>query len=49
LQLEKSSGSTETQDFLVPNEPIAVDTATDAFKVTIDKVERVAGLIFSSK
>jgi endonuclease G, mitochondrial len=49
LRLEKSSGSTDTQAFLVPNEPITTNTAIDSFKVNLDKIERVAGSIFSSK
>ena len=48
LHLEKSSGKIETQTFIVPNEPVAADSSIDSFRVTIDKVERVAGLIFSS-
>jgi endonuclease G len=46
LRLEKPSGSTDTQAYIVPNEPIASAAAIDSFKVTLDKVERVAGLIF---
>lgn len=43
-----SKGKKEDIAYILPNEPIAANTPLDRFKVTVDKVEKCAGVLFSS-
>lgn len=42
-------GMRETQAYILPNQETPAKTPLDNFKTTIQKVERVAGIIFSVK
>ncbi len=49
LRLEPFNGQSEEVAYLVPNESIAAHTPLDSFRVTLDKVQKAAGIIFFPK
>lgn len=44
---EKASGAKDIEAYIVPNSAVSPDTLHTAFRTTLEKVERAAGVLFS--
>jgi endonuclease G len=49
ISLENRNGYQETQAYILPNQPIEFTTQLDSFKATVQKVERLSGILFPFK